>query len=48
LWIASNHEIAAFIEESDARYWALDVSEHRIGDHQYFAALIAEIENGAP
>ena len=46
LYLATNHENAAFIEEGDARYWALIVSEHRIGDTAYFAALMHEIETG--
>jgi Family of unknown function (DUF5906) len=46
LWLASNHENAAFIEEHDARYWALDISEHRVGDTAYFAELMREIDNG--
>jgi hypothetical protein len=46
LWLASNHENAAHVEEGDARYWVLKVSECRIGDHDYFAALVGEIENG--
>jgi Family of unknown function (DUF5906) len=46
LWLASNHENAAHIEEGDARYWVLKASEHRIGDHDYFAALANEIEYG--
>ena len=46
LWLSSNHDNAAHIEESDARYWVLNVSEHRIGDHAYFAALAKEIESG--
>ena len=45
-WAATNHEVAAFIEESDVRYWVLDVSEHRVGDTGYFTTLIEEIENG--
>ena len=45
-WAATNHEVAAFIEESDVRYWVLDVSEHRVGDTDYFTKLIEEIENG--
>jgi hypothetical protein len=45
-WAATNHEVAAFIEESDVRYWVLDVSEHRVGDTDYFTRLIEEIENG--
>jgi hypothetical protein len=46
LWLASNHDNAAHIEEHDARYWVLNVSEHRVGDAAYFAALAKEIENG--
>jgi hypothetical protein len=46
LWLASNHENAAFIEEHDARYWALAISEHRVGDTQYFTELLHEIERG--
>jgi hypothetical protein len=46
LWLASNHENAAHIEEGDARYWVLKVSEHRIEDHAYFADLMQEIETG--
>jgi hypothetical protein len=46
LWLASNHDNAAHIEEHDARYWVHDVSEHRVGDAAYFAALTAEIESG--
>ena len=46
LWLASNHDNAAHIEEHDARYWCLDVSPHRVGDTAYFAALMREIESG--
>jgi hypothetical protein len=45
-WAATNHEVAAFIEEADVRYWVLDVSESKIGDTAYFTALVQEIENG--
>jgi hypothetical protein len=45
-WLSSNHDNAAFIEEHDERYWVLDVSEDRLGDTGYFAALLHEIENG--
>lgn len=45
-WLASNHENAAHIEEGDARYWVLECSEQRVGDHEYFAALVREMENG--
>jgi Family of unknown function (DUF5906) len=46
LWLASNHDNAAHIEETDARYWVINVSEHRIGDAAYFAALHEEIDGG--
>jgi Family of unknown function (DUF5906) len=46
LWAATNHDVAAFIEEQDVRYWVLNVSEHRVGDTDYFTSLIEEIENG--
>jgi Family of unknown function (DUF5906) len=46
LWLASNHDNAAHIEEHDARYWVLNVSEYRVGDAAYFATLAKEIENG--
>jgi hypothetical protein len=45
-WAATNHEVAAFIEEHDARYWVLDVSESRVGDTDYFNEVLKEIENG--
>ena len=37
LWAATNHDVAAFIEEHDVRYWVLNVSEHRVGDTAYFS-----------
>jgi hypothetical protein len=46
IWMATNHEVAAFIEEQDVRYWVLNVSEHRVGDTDYFTRLLEEIENG--
>ena len=45
-WLSSNHKDAAYIEKFDARYWVLNVSEHRIGDKEYFSALLNEIEGG--
>jgi hypothetical protein len=42
LWILSNADQPAYIEEEDARYWPLRVSEHRVGDHAYFQAFLAE------
>jgi hypothetical protein len=46
LWFASNHKNAAHLEEHDARYLVLSVSEHRRGDAAYFAALMKEINGG--
>jgi hypothetical protein len=46
LWIASNAETPVHIEDGDARYWMIKISEHRIGDADYFDALHAEIKNG--
>jgi hypothetical protein len=45
-WMATNHPVAAFIEEKDVRYWVLNVSEHRVGDTGYFNDILAELENG--
>ena len=46
LWMATNHPAAAYIEEKDARYWVLEPSGHRIGDHDYFAKVLKEINTG--
>ena len=46
LFLATNHDDAAHVEESDARYWILEASPHRVGDTEYFKALYAEIEGG--
>jgi hypothetical protein len=46
LFLATNHEDAAHVEEADARYWILEVSPHRVGDVKYFSDLYAEIESG--
>jgi hypothetical protein len=46
IYMASNSERAAHVEEDDARYWILNCSEHRIGDTVYFEALDAQIKNG--
>jgi Family of unknown function (DUF5906) len=45
-WAATNHDVAAFIEEADVRYWVVDVSESKIGDPAYFDALMKEVESG--
>lgn len=45
-WIASNRLVPAHVEEKDARYWSLKISEHRHGDYDYWTALYNEIENG--
>lgn len=44
--LATNHDDAAHIEESDARYWILEVSPHKVGNSAYFKDLYEEIENG--
>jgi Family of unknown function (DUF5906) len=46
LWLVSNDETPIHLEEGDARHWILRISEHRIGDNAYFAALADEINNG--
>jgi hypothetical protein len=46
LFLATNHDDAAHIEEADARYWILEVSPHRAGDSKYFKSLYEEINNG--
>ena len=46
LFLATNHDDAAHIEESDARYWILEVSPHKVGNSAYFKDLYEEIENG--
>ena len=46
IWMATNHKEVASVETHDLRYWVLEVSSHRRGDHEYFAALAQEIENG--
>jgi hypothetical protein len=46
IWMATNHKEVASVETHDCRYWVLEVSSHRVGDHEYFAALAHEIDNG--
>ena len=46
LWILSNAEHPAYVEEGDARYWTLRVSGARACDHAYFGALLAEVRSG--
>jgi hypothetical protein len=46
LWLASNHDSAAHVEEADARYLILDVSARRKNDAKYFAALTSQIKSG--
>jgi hypothetical protein len=46
LWLASNHDGAAHVEEADARYLVLDVSPCRKADTAYFAALVDQIKDG--
>lgn len=45
-FLSTNHKDAAHVEEGDARYWILDVSDHRVGDMEYFKSLYDEIEHG--
>jgi Family of unknown function (DUF5906) len=45
-WMATNHDVAAYIEEHDARYWVLTPSENRVGDTAYFNKVLEELENG--
>jgi hypothetical protein len=45
-WMATNHPVAAFIEEKDVRYWVVNASEHRVGDTDYFNDILEELENG--
>jgi Family of unknown function (DUF5906) len=45
-WMATNHDIAAYIEEHDARYRVLIPSEHRVDDTAYFNEVLNELENG--
>ena len=45
-WMATNHPVAAFIEEHDVRYWVLNVSESRVGDTDYFNSVLEELESG--
>lgn len=46
LWLNSNHEHAAFIEEGDARYSVIEVSDHRVGDYEYFQKIGEAIDHG--
>jgi phage/plasmid primase-like uncharacterized protein len=46
IFLATNHEHAAHVEQGDARYWILKVSPHRKGDVAYWAELLKEIGNG--
>lgn len=45
-FLSTNHKDAAHVEEGDARYWILEVSEHCVGKIEYFKDLYEEIENG--
>jgi hypothetical protein len=46
IYLATNHEHAAHVEQHDMRYWILKVSSHRKNDVAYWAALFKEIEEG--
>ena len=44
-WIASNSKYPVHVEERDARYWSIIVSDHAAKERAYFAKLYDEIEN---
>ncbi len=46
LFLTTNHDDAAYVEEADARYWILEACPDRVGDTAYFRDLYAEIEGG--
>ena len=46
IYLATNHEHAAHVEQYDARYWILKVSPHRKNDVSYWTSLFKEIEEG--
>jgi len=46
LFLTTNHDNAAHVEEADARYWIIEVSPHRAKDSVYFGELYAEIDSG--
>jgi hypothetical protein len=45
LWLASNEDNAAHIEETDARYWVFNVDGEK-RNAAYFTALAKQIDNG--
>lgn len=45
-FLTTNHDDCAYIEETDARYWVLEVSPNRFGDTEYFRELYHEIDAG--
>lgn len=46
LVLLTNHRHCTHVEQGDMRFWMLEVSDKRRGDHDYFSALGSEIENG--
>lgn len=46
IWMATNHAAVASVETYDARYWILNISDHRSGDRDYFTAYEHEVKNG--
>jgi len=46
LFLSTNHDEAAYIEEEDLRYFILECNESRVGDSHYFAELYDEISRG--
>src|SRR5208282_4776578 len=46
IFITSNADWVAPVEEKDRRYFVLDVSDEHANDRPYFKAIIEELENG--
>jgi Family of unknown function (DUF5906) len=46
IFMATNSEHGAHVEEDDARYWILNCSEHRIGQTPYFKSIENELKTG--
>jgi hypothetical protein len=46
IMLTTNHEHAVRAGAADRRFFVLDVSEHRRGDHDYFDAIHRDLETG--
>lgn len=46
--MASNDRKAIPAELGDRRYFIVEVSDQKVGDHQYFTDLVAEMNSGGP